>query len=74
MAQKHSKYSHIFVVVRLPKEAGGTGKAPMSEQDVMLTKAFPNREVAESEVARLNELNGDFWHYFPCVARLVDEG
>lgn len=73
MAQKHSRYSHVFVVVRLPKAAGGTGKAAVSEDDVMLTKAFPRQEDAEHEVARLNELNGDFWHYFPCVARLVDE-
>jgi hypothetical protein len=44
----------------------------MSEDNVMLTKAFFRQEDAQDEVARLNELNGDFWHYFSCVARLVD--
>lgn len=39
----------------------------------MLTKAFLDREKAEEEAARLNELNKGFWHYFVCLARLVED-
>ena len=73
MGQSHSKYKHIFVVVRLPKPCQATENMEMSEDDVMLTKAFFRQQDAEQEVLRLNEQNEAFWHYFMCVARLVDQ-
>ena len=59
--------------MRLSKGAG-SGKTLMSEDDMMLTKAYLDPVDAQEEAARLNDLNGEFWHYFSCVARLVDGG
>jgi len=73
MAQSHKKYKHLFVVVRLNKLVNEPGESSLSEDDVMLTKAFSNQEEAEKEAERLNDLNEDFWHYFVSVARLVDD-
>jgi hypothetical protein len=44
-----------------------------SKSDVMLTKAFLDREQAEDKAARLNEINDGFWHYFVCIARFVED-
>jgi hypothetical protein len=69
----HSRYRHLFVVVRL-NQGGDSGEGfAAGEGDVMLTKAFLDREKAEEEAARLNDLNKGFWHYFVCLARLVED-
>lgn len=72
VGQNHSKYKHLFVIVRLFKPLRTTDEGEVSADDVMLTKAFHEQEDAEREAARLNELNEGFWHYFVCVVRLVD--
>lgn len=72
MGQEHGKYKHLFVVVRLFRPERTTDEREVSEDDVMLTKAFYEQKDAEREASRLNELNEGFWHYFVCVVRLVD--
>lgn len=67
----HARYKHVFVVVRLRKTEA---VAEAKEDDVMLTKAFFKQGDAENEAMRLNEVNQEFWRYFVCVARLVDDG
>jgi hypothetical protein len=59
-------------VVRLDRSSevlrGGT---PISEDDVVVTKAFWNEEDAETEADRLSRMNERFSGYFVRVARLV---
>jgi len=71
MGQPHNKYKHLFVVVRLNMAPDSTGASEISEDNVMLTKAFFNQVDAEEEASRLNGQNKEFWHYFVCVARLA---
>lgn len=73
MGQPHSKYRHLFVVVRLNKPFQIVEDIEQSENDVMITKAYFERKDAEQEAERLNEQNEGFWHYFVCTARLVDQ-
>ncbi|HWD40002.1 MAG TPA: hypothetical protein VG944_14225 [Fimbriimonas sp.] len=58
--------------LRLYNPLQATDEGEVSEDYVMLTKAFYEQEDAEREASRLNELNEGFRHYFVCVVRLVD--
>lgn len=69
----HSRYQHMFVVVRLPKEDRRSSEGPPNEGDVTLTKAFLTETAAQEEAGRMNDLNGAHWIYFVNVVRLVDE-
>jgi hypothetical protein len=52
----HSKYDHIFVVVRLDSE--DRDDIPF-EYRFSLTKAYPDYEAALREADRLNQINSD---------------
>lgn len=71
--QPHARFEHVFVVTRIAKGALSHGCCPLQQDDVMLTKAFFSQAEAENEAARLTSINEEFWHYFVCVARLVDK-
>lgn len=68
----HSRYRHVFVVVRLPKDDTRGRDGPIHEDDVTLTKAFLTQDAAEREADRLNEINGRYWSYSMHLSRLVD--
>jgi hypothetical protein len=68
----HSRYQHIFVVIRLPKPDTRGREGPLNEDDVTLTKAFLTEHAAQEEADRMNELNGEGWSYSINVARLVE--
>jgi hypothetical protein len=63
----HSKYEHIFVVLRSLDK-----KIEHPEYLVSLTKAYATQADAEREAARMNELNGpEGSRYFVQIARFV---
>lgn len=71
--KRHSRYPHVFVVIRLPKPDRRGREGPIHEDDVTLTKAFLTEEAAQKEADRMNNLNGEGWSYSINIARLVED-
>lgn len=69
----HSRYQHIFVVVRLEKPDSRGREGPLNEEDITLTKAFLTERAAQEEADRMNVLNGKYSNYSINVARLVED-
>jgi hypothetical protein len=67
----NARFQHIFVVVRMTTPESIAGERLMDEDDVSLTKAFLTEAAAETEAARLNQLNPQHSQYFVLVARFV---
>lgn len=66
----HGRYRHVYVVVRLFREADAP-TATIADHDVYLTKAYPDEADALAEAARLAKLSNRAEHYFVSVVRLV---
>ncbi len=69
----HSRYQHIFVVVRLPAPDKRDREGPLNEDDVYLTKAFLTEDAAQKEADRMNDLNREWSRYSVNVVRLVED-
>jgi hypothetical protein len=71
-AQPHRRFTHVYVVMRLPRQLTPSRDLQRAEQDVMATKAFWSSAEAQAEATRLNSLNDLQWWYFVRVARLAE--
>lgn len=74
----NQKYRHIYPVVRLDMFQLDMKRSVATKEEletyIAVTKVFFNKETAEEEAIRLNELNGDKnVHYWVAVSRLSDE-
>jgi len=67
--QPHAKFPHVYAVVRIdfPFDENNPGSR------ISVVKVARSAIVAESEVGRLNRINGDKpCTYICCLSRLVD--
>jgi hypothetical protein len=68
-ASPHSKFDHVFAIIRL--ETDPAGEAGIDASVVTVTKVVLSMEAAEQEVERLNKINaGKGCLYFWQITRL----
>jgi len=67
----HSKYPHVYPIVRIDTPIDQTDPA----QKITVVKVLTSQSDAEAEASRLNQLNADkSCLYFYCTSRLIEEG
>ena len=67
----HSKYPHVYPIVRIDTPIYQTD--PTSS--ITVVKVLTSQAAAETEVARLNQINaGKRCMYFYCTSRLIEQG
>jgi len=68
--QPHSKYSHVYPIVRIDKPFDPV----CPTNTVTVVKVLTSQTAAETEVSRLNQINTDkSCTYFCCISRLVEQ-
>jgi len=66
MDKAHSKYQHLYAIVRVDADLSG-------ENGATVVKIFPTKELAEQEASRLTEVNrGKQCTYAVQTARFVE--
>jgi hypothetical protein len=66
----HSKYPHVYPVVRIDTPIDQTD--PKSR--ITVVKVLTSQVAAEAEVSRLNQINADkSCIYFYCTSRLIEQ-
>jgi hypothetical protein len=69
--QPHSKYKHVYPIVRIDKRISATDPT----NSIMVVKVLTSQVDAEAEVSRLNQINADKnCIYFYCTSRLIEQG
>jgi hypothetical protein len=69
-AQPHSKYKHVYPIVRIDEPISATDPT----NSIMVVKVLTSQVDAEAEVSRLNQINAHkSCVYFYCTGRLIEQ-